>query len=142
MPEHTRGDTGDKAVVLYDSNCRFCRWSLARLLRLDRRRSLRPVALDSPEADSLLGEMSPQERFGSWHLAVPGSTVRSGGAAVAPLTGRLTGSARAERLVGYFTVPLALGYQVVARSRGRLGRLVGDRADARARSLIEEREAV
>jgi len=128
-----------RSAVLYDANCRFCRWSLSWLLRLDRRRSLRPVALDSSEADALVGGMSDDERFGSWHLAVPGQDVSSGGAAVAPLVGCMTSSDRIQRGIGYLTVPLSLGYRIVARSRGRLGRLVGDRADARSRKLIEAR---
>ena len=73
----------ERAAVLYDRDCGFCRWSLARLLKLDRRLRLRPVALQDPEADDLLRGMEAERRFASAHLVTTDGEVYSGGAAIA-----------------------------------------------------------
>ena len=70
--------------VLYDRDCGFCRWSLDKILAWDRRRRLRPVAIQSEEGQRLLAPVPPEHRLDSWHLVVDGE-VRSAGAAVAPL---------------------------------------------------------
>src|SRR5207253_393836 len=74
-----------------DPACGFCRWSLGRLLALDRERRLRPVALGTPEADDLLSDLHPEERAASWHLVAPDGRRASGGAAAAPLLRLLPG---------------------------------------------------
>jgi predicted DCC family thiol-disulfide oxidoreductase YuxK len=43
-----------RAVILFDNNCGFCRWSLSKLLAWDRHARLRPVALQSEQADNFL----------------------------------------------------------------------------------------
>src|SRR6201987_5089463 len=78
-------------AVLYDSDCGFCRWSLALVLRADRRRLLYPVRLDSSEAGALLGPMPEETRYASSHLVAPGGDVWSGGRAIAPLFELLPG---------------------------------------------------
>ena len=40
-----------RAVILFDNDCGFFRWSLSKLLAWDRRGRLRPVALQSEQAD-------------------------------------------------------------------------------------------
>ena len=40
-----------RAVILFDNDCGFCRWSLSKLLAWDRHGWLRPVALQSEQAD-------------------------------------------------------------------------------------------
>src|SRR5947207_6351042 len=72
-------------TVIYDADCGFCRWSLARVLALDPGHLLRPVALGTPEADQLLADLTPEERAASWHLVSPGGRRASAGAAAAPL---------------------------------------------------------
>jgi predicted DCC family thiol-disulfide oxidoreductase YuxK len=47
-------------IVLYDADCGFCRWSLARLLALDRERKLRPLAVGTQQADALLADLTPE----------------------------------------------------------------------------------
>jgi hypothetical protein len=65
-----------RAIVIYDNDCGFCRWSLALLLDRDARRAdpgrqaLRPLPLGTPEADYLLHDLSPAEREASWHLVI------------------------------------------------------------------------
>ena len=78
-------------TVLYDRDCGFCRWSLAQLLALDRRRRLRPVALGTPEADALLADLTPEQRAASWHLVSPDGRRWSAGAAAPPLLRLLPG---------------------------------------------------
>ena len=72
------------ATVLYDQDCGFCRWSMAKILAWDRRGALRPVALQGPEADRLLPGMDPETKMASWHLLGPDGRVHSAGAAAAP----------------------------------------------------------
>jgi predicted DCC family thiol-disulfide oxidoreductase YuxK len=43
--------------ILYDADCGFCRWSLAQLLRLDRRHRLRPLSLQESEAETPLAAL-------------------------------------------------------------------------------------
>jgi predicted DCC family thiol-disulfide oxidoreductase YuxK len=96
-----------KAIVIYDSDCGFCRVSLALLLSWDRggsgrRRSkhgrpsppnwqlrwgrsavpgaLRPLPLGTEEADRLLGDLTKDERNASWHLVRADAERSSSGA--------------------------------------------------------------
>src|SRR5207247_9951497 len=85
--------TMDRAVIFYDADCGFCRWSLDRLLAWDRRRRLRPIALQDPEAEALLSGMDAEPKMDSWHLVMPDGRVYSAGAAVAPLGRLLPGGA-------------------------------------------------
>jgi predicted DCC family thiol-disulfide oxidoreductase YuxK len=127
------------ATILYDSDCGFCRWCLAKVLAWDRRRTLRPVALSSPEADGVLEGMPAAERMASWHLLDPESRLHSAGAAFPPLFRLLPGgaplasaAARAPRLTDRV-------YRWVADHRGWFGHLVTAGAKHRADRRIAER---
>ena len=112
------------ATILYDADCGFCKWSLGLFLRWDRRDSLRPVALQSPEADRLLGPMDADTKMASWHLVTPDGEVHSAGRAVEPLMRLLPGGrpfAAAARAMPRLT---DRGYAFVAGHRTPLGRLV------------------
>ena len=113
-----------RAIVLYDRDCGFCRWSLARLLSWDRRRALRPVALQDPEADQLLPGMGEEERMASWHLVLDDGRVVSAGAAVEPLMRLLPGGRPFAAFARAFPGLTERGYRFVARHRGRLGRFL------------------
>jgi predicted DCC family thiol-disulfide oxidoreductase YuxK len=78
----------ENPVILLDSDCGFCRWSLSKILAWDRIGRLRPVALQSSEADDLLSEIAPERKMESWHLIVGGRSY-SGGEAVHAFTVRL-----------------------------------------------------
>ena len=136
--ERLRMTARTTATVLYDRECGFCRWCVGWVLRLDRRRRLRTVALQADLAIELLPGLSPEQRIGSWHLVGAEGGVLSGGAALAPLASLLwPGSGRRlGRLISRFADP---GYQLVADHRGPLGRLVSVDAVARADHLIAER---
>ena len=62
MPSHT----GQRAVLLYDASCGFCRWAVAQVLRRDRALRLRPVRIQSEEGERLSAVLDPaaQERVG------------------------------------------------------------------------------
>jgi predicted DCC family thiol-disulfide oxidoreductase YuxK len=118
----------DRATLLYDDDCGFCRWSAAKILRWDRRGSMRALPIQGPEAEALLADMDPARRRASWHLATTDGTVRSGAAAAAPLARMLPGG----RPIGYaaelFPGLTRRAYGLVARHRGTLGRLIGAKA--------------
>jgi predicted DCC family thiol-disulfide oxidoreductase YuxK len=128
-----------RAIVLYDGDCGFCRWSLAKLLAWDRRGGLRPVALQSPEADLLLPGMGEEERLASWHLVTDDDRVLSAGAAVEPLMRLLPGGAPLAALARALPGATERAYRLVAGRRGLLGRLVTAGAAERAIARIDER---
>lgn len=111
------------------------------MLRLDRRRALRPLALQTEEAQRLLGAMSEEQRMSSWHLVSPAGEVESAGLAIAPLLRLLPGgrpfAAAAERM------PAAMSrfYSWLAGHRTDFGPLVTDGAKDRADRLIASRVA-
>jgi predicted DCC family thiol-disulfide oxidoreductase YuxK len=109
------------------------------VLAWDRRRVLRPVALQDPEAQRLLAAMEEEERMASWHLVMPDGRVFSGGAAFAPLGRLLPGARPAAGFAERFPRAADRAYRLVADHRSALGRLVTDGAAARARRRIEAR---
>jgi predicted DCC family thiol-disulfide oxidoreductase YuxK len=119
-----------RAVLLYDSDCGFCRWSVDKVLAWDRRRRLRPVALQDPEAEALLPGMDEETRMASWHLVLPESEVYSAGAAAPPLLRLLPGGKGPATLLAAFPRLTNRAYRLVARNRDRFGRLVGAKACA------------
>ena len=131
----------EKATVLYDADCGFCRSSLALILAWDRQRRLRPVALQDPEAERLLAHLSPEERMASWHLVSTDGTVRSAGDALEALFGLLPGGSPPSALARRFPAVAREGYRLVAGHRSLLGRLipapVKRRADARVRLRLD-----
>jgi predicted DCC family thiol-disulfide oxidoreductase YuxK len=126
-------------TLLYDAECRFCRWSLGWILRWDRRRSLEPLALQDPAAVEALRGMSEAERMASWHLVAPGGAVTSAAAAAPPLLRLLPGGHPLAALAARLPGPVERTYGWVARNRGRLARPLGERALTRADALIAER---
>ncbi len=134
------------AIVIYDNDCGFCRWSLAVLLDRDLG-ALRPLPLGTPEADYLLHDLTPAERGASWHLVIdplgPGqlsfdtSPERfSAGAALAPVLRLLPRGRRLAFLVARVPGTTERGYRWVAGHRGPLGRLVTRRARRWADGVI------
>jgi predicted DCC family thiol-disulfide oxidoreductase YuxK len=114
-----------RSVLLFDSDCGFCRWATDRILAWDREGRLRAVALQSAEADNLLAAFDVDRRRGSWHLVEPDGGVRSAGRAVAPLLRTLPGGRPLALVAETFPRATDAAYAWVARHRGRLGRVVG-----------------
>jgi predicted DCC family thiol-disulfide oxidoreductase YuxK len=127
--------------LLYDAQCRFCRWSLGWVLRWDRHRRLAPVALQDERAGELLGAMPETERMASWHLVGPDGSVASAGAAAAPLLRLLPGGGPLAALTGRFPGAVERGYRWVVERRGAFGRRISQRGLARADGVIDERRA-
>ena len=110
-----------RAPVLYDSDCGFCRVTLALLLRWDTGATLRPVALGSEEADALLHGMPEHERMASWHLVEAGR-VHSAGAGFPPVFARLPGGRPLARVSERFPHASDRLYRWVADHRSLFGR--------------------
>ena len=128
-----------RATVLYDRDCRFCIWSLAKVLAWDRRKRLRPVALQDAEAAELLPWMGIDRRMASWHLVTPDGRVASAGRAFGPLLRRLPGGWPLAALVERFPRAADRVYFAVADRRSTLGRLLPAGVRNRARGRVEAR---
>jgi predicted DCC family thiol-disulfide oxidoreductase YuxK len=122
--------------LLYDPDCGFCRVCVAVILRWDRASRLRPVALGSGKADSLLAGMPDERRMASWHLALPGHPVRSAGAAFPELFRMLPGGRPLAALSARFPRTSDRAYRLVADNRSLLGRALPSAARRWADGVI------
>jgi predicted DCC family thiol-disulfide oxidoreductase YuxK len=120
----------ERAVLLFDEDCGFCRWATDRVLRWDRGGTLRALPIQSEEGDRLLDGMDDGRKRSSWHLAWPGGRVDSGGAAVAPLAHLLPLGGPLALIARSFPTATDALYRMIARHRTGLARLVGARACA------------
>jgi predicted DCC family thiol-disulfide oxidoreductase YuxK len=127
------------AVLLYDSDCGFCRWSLGKVLAWDRRGRIRPVSLQSKEAEELLAGLSEDERLGSWHLVGPDGQLHSAGAGIATLLSLLPGGSPLAAVAARTPRAMERGYRWVAGHRSLWGKLVTDGAKRRADERIARR---
>jgi predicted DCC family thiol-disulfide oxidoreductase YuxK len=129
----------NSAILIYDRDCGFCRWSLGKVLAWDRRRAVRPVALGTPEANRLLADVPAADRSTSWHLVDVAGAVHSAGAGFGPLLRLLPGgtplAATAERFPG----ATESAYRFVSGNRSIWGKLVTDGAKRRADDRIASR---
>lgn len=128
-----------QSTVIYDADCGFCRWSLALLLRADRDRRLRPLALGTPEADELLADLDPEQRAASWHLISPEGTRTSAGAGLPAVLALLPGGHFPAAVLAAMPGPTERGYRWVAEHRTRLSRALPSGAKRRATALIQAR---
>jgi predicted DCC family thiol-disulfide oxidoreductase YuxK len=108
-----------RAVLLYDADCRFCRFVVRTLVRLDRNERVAFLSLGEPQAPMLLPGFSVSDRAASIHLVAPDGQTLSRGAALARLLEELGLPAPAARLLGHV-------YGPVASRRSVLGRVVPD----------------
>lgn len=119
-----------EATLLYDADCGFCRWSIDRIRRWDRRGSLRVIPIQSAEGRALLGDMDEDRMMASWHLVEKGDAVRSAGAAVAPLLRLLPGGKPLGAVAGLFPKTTDRLYGLVSRNREKFGRILGEKVCA------------
>ena len=126
-------------LVIYDADCGFCRWALGVLLRADRRRRLRPLALGTGESDRALADLPVAARASSWHLIDPAGTRWSAGVALAPLVALLPGGRAPGALLERIPGELERGYGWIAAHRGWLGRHLPAAAKRKATTIIEAR---
>lgn len=127
-------------LVLYDGDCGLCKWLLAGLLRFDRARRLRPVALQRPEAEALLADLDHAERMASMHLVSPEGVRTSGGEALPALLGLLWGGRLPAAVLGRFPRLTDQGYRWIAAHRIGISRFVPRRVKQRAGERVRERE--
>lgn len=130
-----RGET----IVLYDADCGWCRWALAKFLRWDARRVLSTLAIQSPAAESILEGMTMPERLASWHLVTPNGRLHSGGAVFPPLLRLLPGGAPLAAAAAALPGPSERAYRWVAGHRRLLSRPLRRTAIARADSVVAQR---
>lgn len=128
-----------EAIVLYDADCGWCRWTLAKFLRWDRRRRLTTLAIQAPAAGAFLAGMTMQERLASWHLATPDGRLHSGGAVFAPLLRLLPGGAPLALAASALPGLTERTYRWVADHRRLLARPLRPDAIARADGIVAQR---
>jgi predicted DCC family thiol-disulfide oxidoreductase YuxK len=128
--------TGAPLHVLYDRECRWCRFSVAQILRFDPRGEILPVAIQSPEGQELLAPVDPGERLLTAHAVGDDGVVHSGGDAVAVIAARLPALTLATPALRRMGLVSRAGYGLVAGNRHRLGPLVSPARLARADAAI------
>jgi predicted DCC family thiol-disulfide oxidoreductase YuxK len=131
MPHHDH-------ALLYDRDCGFCTWVTDVILRWDSRgdRRLRPVALQDPEGTALLPGLSEDQRMASFHLVGPDGAVRSGGEALAALTGLLPAGTPLQLVLNTTPGTTDRGYRWVADHRVGISRWVPSRFKSEARRRV------
>lgn len=122
-----------RALVLFDGDCGFCRWSAGLIERLDRLGRIRTISIQSPTGQMLLEDLSPEEQLDSWHIALPDGNVHSAGDGVAPLLRLLPRGNRLARLAERFPRATEAGYRFIANRRSFFGRLVRLQGEVLAR---------
>jgi len=126
-------------ILIYDSDCGFCRWCLGKVLAWDRRRAVRPVALQTAEAERLLAGVPSDARMSSWHLVNRDGEVHSAGAGFPPLLRVLPVGGPFASFTARFPGATEKAYRMVSGNRGIFGRWVTDGAKRRADRRIAER---
>jgi predicted DCC family thiol-disulfide oxidoreductase YuxK len=130
----------ERAAVLYDADCNICKTIMEALLTWDRRRRLRPVAIQSDEGQRLLHEIPEEKRLTSFHLARPGHPVVSGGPALAQLFEQLPRGAAVARALELSPRGTAAAYEWVARNRVSLSGLIPGAVKRRANRRLAARD--
>jgi len=114
----------DRALVLYDDRCGFCRWSVRKIASWDRTKRLRFAPIRSVEGEERLAGMDLGRRDESWHLITRDHRVVSAGSAVPELLGELPGGRPLARVAEALPRLTDRTYRVIARRRAVLGRLL------------------
>jgi predicted DCC family thiol-disulfide oxidoreductase YuxK len=128
------------AVLLYDSDCGFCRWAVSKILSWDRHHRLRPVAIQSAEGKELLPNMTEAERLASWHLVTRDDGVYSAGRAAPHLFRLLPGGRPLAGIAATFPSTTERMYRWVSDHRETLARLVGEKACSIDPSTLNPRD--
>jgi predicted DCC family thiol-disulfide oxidoreductase YuxK len=126
-------------LILYDRDCGFCAWTLARLLRRDRCRALEVATIQGPEGDRRLAHLAPRERLATWHVVDDAGRLHSGGPALVPVLSALPGGAPPAALLARAPRLTTRAYAWVADHRSLLSKPVPAAAKLRARTLLAER---
>jgi predicted DCC family thiol-disulfide oxidoreductase YuxK len=111
-------------IVLFDSDCGFCRRTLDWALARDRDHLLEPHPIQSATGAELLADLDPTERLRSAHVIHDDGRRESGGAAMRAVLDVLPSARRLAWLARLSPRATDAGYRVVARHRSFFGRLV------------------
>jgi predicted DCC family thiol-disulfide oxidoreductase YuxK len=133
-----RGDAAE-AIVLYDHDCGFCRWTLGLLLMWDRRRRLWPAPIVGAVGDRWLAGMPVEERLASWHLVEAAGRVSSAGAGLAVVASYVPGGGLVSPLLRRAPAAVERGYRFVADHRSGFSWFVPGWAVRRATARVERR---
>jgi predicted DCC family thiol-disulfide oxidoreductase YuxK len=109
------------------------------VLVLDRRRALRPVALQDAQAAELLPGFGEDERMASFHLVEAGGGVHSAGEALSRLMNFLPGGRVFAAITRRWPAATERAYRLVADNRDRLGPLIPGALKQRATAVIDRR---
>jgi predicted DCC family thiol-disulfide oxidoreductase YuxK len=108
-------------IVLFDEGCGFC----TRLAGwLEQRPMIAVEPIGSPTGARLLRDLPPERRYDTVHVVDGRGRRFSGAEALPPLLCTLPGLAWAAPIAEAFPRPLEWGYELVARHRGALSRLL------------------
>ena len=91
----------NKIVVIYDSECAFCRWSVNLMQGWDAHSILRFLPCRSPEREKEFPEIAEKECLEAMQAMFKGGSHKSGFDAIAHIMRRLTGW---QKLVGFIMV--------------------------------------
>lgn len=111
-------------MLLYDGECRLCRFAARCVVRLDRRHDVAFLPLQDDAATALLGALAKHELRTTWRLVERDGSLSEYGTGIPVLLGaiRLTSAGRLLGLVPDGTLDAL--YRLIARNRGTLGRFV------------------
>ncbi len=128
-------------LVLWDRDCGFCAWTLALLLRADRRRILVTRTIQEADADGLLDAIEPERRYASWHVVDADGRITSAGRAVTVALALLPAGRPLAVVTRALPRLTERAYRWVAEHRGLLSRPIPQRSKDRARRLVADRAA-
>ena len=115
----------NRPVVVYDGECRFCRWSVTRIQRLDRDGQFEYLPRQAPGAEERFPLLKHSDFNTGLRLVPDAETVHVGADGVYQIYRRLP----PLHLVAWlYRVPVLtwlfrLGYALIARNRHRFGRV-------------------
>jgi predicted DCC family thiol-disulfide oxidoreductase YuxK len=116
-----------RSVLLYDAECRFCRFAARVVDRVDRDEELAIMPLQDPRAAPLLDCLPEDERLSSWRIARNDGRLAGFGAGVVPLLAAMRRTRPLARVASHLPAHLLdAAYALVARNRRTLGKLVPD----------------
>jgi predicted DCC family thiol-disulfide oxidoreductase YuxK len=126
----------ERWLVLYDADCGFCKLCVTVLLTWDRRGRLCPRAIQSPETQELLSDLTGEGRLAEWHLIAPDGTRRSGGAGLPVVLRQLPGGVAPAVVLERVPGLTDRAYRWVAANRSTLSRFVPSAAKSRASDAV------
>jgi len=114
-------------VLLYDAECRLCRFTARCVARLDRHRELALLPLQDAAAQPLLADLDEDQQLRTWRLAQPDGFMVGYGAGIPELLASMRPTRPLGRVLRLAPERVLEGlYHAIVRNRGSLGRFVPD----------------